>query len=203
MRLAGVDGQVLAIVIEAIPCVKVDGFCRQPEPEIAFPEGNHPPYPSVTGMPHGFPRMLSATNPAALGLIRKSSRRAANLQKSSRSEEIDHMTSGTKLLLLGAALSALMLPATAQTATPVKKPVIAQRKANQQARIAQGVKSGQLTAAETAHVEHQEARLNRETRAMRAANGGKLTPAEKAKVTRQQNHLSREIYRKKHNGRTQ
>jgi hypothetical protein len=112
------------------------------------------------------------------------------------------MTSGTKLMLLGAALSALMLPAVAETA-PAKKPVIAQRKANQQARIAQGVKSGQLTAAETANLERKEARLNRETRAMRAANGGTLTPAEKAKVTRQQNHLSRQIYRKKHNGRTQ
>jgi hypothetical protein len=120
-----------------------------------------------------------------------------------RSEEIEHMTSGMKLMFLGAALSALLLPAAAQTATPVKKPVIAQRKANQQARIAHGVKSGQLTAAETANLERKEARLNRETRRMRAANGGPLTPEQKAKVTRQQNHLSREIYRKKHNGRTQ
>jgi hypothetical protein len=109
------------------------------------------------------------------------------------------MKIGSKVLLLSAAVVALMLPAFAQE-TP-KKPVIAQRKENQQKRIAQGVKSGQLTPAETAHLEHQEARLNRDTRRMRAANGGTLTPAEKAKVTRQQNHLSREIYRKKHNAR--
>ena len=118
------------------------------------------------------------------------------------------MKIGTRVVLLGAALAALMLPGMAQsdsttTTTPAKKPVIAQRKAHQQARIAQGVKSGQLTAAETAHLEHKEAKLNQETRAMRAENGGKLTPAEKAKVTRQQNRLSRQIYRKKHNDRTQ
>ena len=91
---------------------------------------------------------------------------------------------------LAVALAAFALPATAQT--------IHQRKVNQQGRIAQGVKSGQLTPKETAHLEHKEAALNRETRHMRAANGGTLTPAEKAKVTRQQNHLSRDIYRQKH-----
>jgi hypothetical protein len=118
------------------------------------------------------------------------------------------MKIGTRVVLLSAGLAALMLPGMAQSAsttatTPVKKTVIAQRKANQQARIAQGVKSGQLTAHETANLERKEAKLNQETREMRAENGGKLTPAEKAKVTRQQNHLSRQIYRKKHNARTQ
>ena len=111
------------------------------------------------------------------------------------------MKIGSRLLFLGTAVAALMLPSMAQE-TP-KRPVIAQRKLNQQKRIGQGVKSGQLTAAETAHLEHQEARLNRETRRMRAANGGTLTPAQKKLVTRQQNHLSREIYRKKHNARVQ
>jgi hypothetical protein len=105
------------------------------------------------------------------------------------------MTASIRNLFLGAALAVLALPLGAQAQT------IHQRKVNQQRRIAHGVKNGQMTAHETAHVEHQEARLNRETRHMRAANGGKLTPAEKAKVTRQQNHLSREIYRKKHNNR--
>jgi hypothetical protein len=76
------------------------------------------------------------------------------------------------------------------------------RKENQQDRIAQGVKSGQLTAGETANLENKEAAINHETRADRRANGGKLTPAEKAKVNRQQNRVSRQIYRDKHNGRT-
>jgi hypothetical protein len=80
---------------------------------------------------------------------------------------------------------------------------IQKRKENQQDRIAQGVKSGQLTPAETANLEHKQARLNREIRRDRAANGGKLTNQEKRQINRQQNHLSRQIYRKKHNGRHQ
>lgn len=102
-----------------------------------------------------------------------------------------------KSILLSAALAAFVLPAAAQAQT------IHQRKENQQDRIAQGVKSGQLTPRETAKLEHREARLNRETRRMRANNGGSLTPAEKAKVNRQQNQLSRDIYRQKHDAQHQ
>jgi hypothetical protein len=80
---------------------------------------------------------------------------------------------------------------------------IAARKENQQDRIAQGVKSGQLTAHETARLETKEAHLNKETRADRAANGGKLTGAEKAQVNRQQNRLSKDIYKDKHNSAVQ
>ena len=46
---------------------------------------------------------------------------------------------------------------------------------NQQERIAQGVKSGQLTAGETAHLEGREAAINKEVHNDRVANGGKLT----------------------------
>jgi hypothetical protein len=80
---------------------------------------------------------------------------------------------------------------------------VAERKENQQARIAQGVKSGQLTAGETANLEKKEIAINRETRADRAANGGKLTSAEKRQVNRQQNRVSRKIYAGKHNAVTQ
>ncbi len=83
-----------------------------------------------------------------------------------------------------------------------KKPVIEQRKENQQDRIAQGVKSGQLTPGETANLEKKEAAINKETRTDRAANGGKLTPAEKAQVTNQQNQVSKQIYKDKHNANT-
>jgi hypothetical protein len=90
------------------------------------------------------------------------------------------------------------------TPAPAQKPdpTIGQRKENQQDRIANGVKSGQLTAGETSKLETKEAAINGETRADRAANGGKLTPAEKAKVNRQQNGLSKQIYADKHNANT-
>lgn len=79
---------------------------------------------------------------------------------------------------------------------------IARRKARQQARIAQGVRSGQLTVGETARLERREARLNREIHRMRQENGGTLTPRERRRINRQQNRLSREIYREKHDRQT-
>jgi hypothetical protein len=81
-------------------------------------------------------------------------------------------------------------------------PSIAQRKENQQDRIANGVKSGQLTAGETANLEKKETAINKETRTDRAANGGKLTSAEKAQVNKQQNQMSKQIYADKHNANT-
>ena len=74
------------------------------------------------------------------------------------------------------------------------------RRENQQDRIAQGIRSGQLTAGETAKLERQSARINREVRNERAANGGNLTNREKAQVNRQLNRESARIYNKKHNG---
>jgi len=83
-----------------------------------------------------------------------------------------------------------------------KKPIIEQRKENQQDRIADGVKSGELTAGETANLEKKEAAINKETRTDRAANGGKLTGAEKAQINHQQNQMSKQIYADKHNANT-
>jgi hypothetical protein len=106
-------------------------------------------------------------------------------------------TSGTSVL---AQSQSSPSPAT-QSSTP-SDPTIGQRKENQQDRIANGVKSGQLTAGETANLETKEAAINGETRADRAANGGKLTSAEKAQINRQQNRLSNQIYQDKHNANT-
>ena len=73
----------------------------------------------------------------------------------------------------------------------------------QQQRIAQGVRSGSLTAGETARLERKETGVNREIRADRAQNGGTLTPQERRQVNRQQNRLSGQIYRNKHNAARQ
>ena len=91
-------------------------------------------------------------------------------------------------------------PAPASTEKP--KPTVAQRKENQQDRIANGVQSGQLTAGETANLEKKEAGINKETAADRAANGGKLTSAEKRQINKQQNQMSKQIYADKHNAKT-
>lgn len=80
---------------------------------------------------------------------------------------------------------------------------IGQRKENQQGRIVQGVKSGQLTAGETAHLENKEAAINKEESAERTLDHGKLTPADKKQINGQQNRLSKQIYTDKHNGAQQ
>jgi hypothetical protein len=83
------------------------------------------------------------------------------------------------------------------------KSEVGKRAENQQDRISQGIKSGQLTAGEAARLENKDAKINQEVSADRKANGGKLTAQEKAQVNRQQNQMSRQIYRDKHNGRHQ
>ncbi len=91
----------------------------------------------------------------------------------------------------------------ARVANTDPKSEVGQRQRLQQDRIAQGVKSGQLTAGETSHLEGRESAINKEVRNDRAANGGKLTAAEHRQVNRQQNRTSRAIFNKKHNGRAQ
>ncbi len=90
---------------------------------------------------------------------------------------------------------------TSQTAPPPG--TIGDRKENQQDRIAQGVKSGQLTAGETAKLETKEAGLNQEIRTDRKDDGGKLTTQEREQINQQQNRLSSQIYQDKHNAATQ
>jgi hypothetical protein len=101
-------------------------------------------------------------------------------------------------VLLAAALVAA--PAAAFASAP-HRPLhhINQRKENQQDRIAQGVKSGQLTPGETGKLEHQEAGINKEERGMRAEDNGHLTRQDRKTLTRQQNVESKRIYKDKHN----
>ncbi len=78
---------------------------------------------------------------------------------------------------------------------------VGQRQIDQQDRIAQGVRSGQLTAGETSHLEHQEAGIQSEKRGMRAQDNGHLTAQDRRTLNHQQNVESRRIYRDKHNAR--
>ena len=78
---------------------------------------------------------------------------------------------------------------------------VGQRRENQQDRIAQGVRSGQMTAGEAARTENREQKINRSVAADRAANGGRLTPQERRNINARQNSVSRQIHRQKHNAR--
>ena len=95
----------------------------------------------------------------------------------------------------GKLLAALL---TLAVAGPALAGEVDRREADQQARISEGVRSGQLTPAETARLERKEARIDRQIQRDRAANGGKLTPAERRQINREQNRVSRQIYRAKH-----
>ena len=73
------------------------------------------------------------------------------------------------------------------------------REANQQKRIANGVKNGSLNAKQTSRLENREASVqNREKKDM-AAHNGHLTKAEQNGINRQQNRVSKTIYKDKHN----
>ncbi len=81
--------------------------------------------------------------------------------------------------------------------------IVAARGANQQQRIAQGVRSGQMTAGETRNVEGREASINHQAAQDRQANGGRLTQQEHQQINQRQNNVSRSIYNDKHNANTQ
>lgn len=72
---------------------------------------------------------------------------------------------------------------------------LAARDANQDARIGQGVQSGQLTAKEAAFLKRRDARLA-EITAKLALNG--LTPQERARLQHERDVLSKQIYHQKH-----
>lgn len=120
--------------------------------------------------------------------------------------EADALERSTPMKITFAILAAALTlsPAALLAQNPTHAPgEIGQRQENQQDRIGQGVKSGQLTAGETSHLEHQEAGIQQEKRGMRAQDNGKLTRQDKRTLNRQQNRESHRIYRDKHNSRKQ
>jgi len=74
------------------------------------------------------------------------------------------------------------------------------RDVRQQARILQGVRSGELTRGETARLEVGQLRVDR--REASAAADGHVSGAEQAGIVRLQDRQSRRILRLKHNART-
>jgi hypothetical protein len=76
------------------------------------------------------------------------------------------------------------------------------RRDNQQQRIANGVRSGQMSPSEAAKTEGREQNINQHVAADRQANGGKLTPAERKNINQRQNAASKQVHQEKHNDRT-
>ncbi len=77
-----------------------------------------------------------------------------------------------------------------------------EREANQDQRISNGLRSGQMTSGEAARAEHTQSHIDQQVHNDREANGGKLTGQERQQVNGEQNAASRQIYNEKHNGNT-
>ncbi len=107
-----------------------------------------------------------------------------------------------KYVVLAATLVALPVSAAMAQSTYNQRHEINGRQSNQQRRVGNGVRSGQMTPREAAHVERQEGAINREKHAMRAQDNGHLTAGDRHILASQQNAESRRIYRDKHNLRT-
>ena len=74
---------------------------------------------------------------------------------------------------------------------------INQRQQNQRERIGNGVRSGELTARETARLAREQAHIYRMEARLRQS-GDEFTRRERARVQHQLNQSSRHIYRQKH-----
>jgi hypothetical protein len=74
---------------------------------------------------------------------------------------------------------------------------INRRQQNQQARIRQGVRSGELTRREAGHLQARQARI-RVNEAYARRSGGEFTARERARIQRQLDRSSHRVYRQKH-----
>ena len=105
-----------------------------------------------------------------------------------------------KTSLIASALAIASVGALAQTVAPPAStpatPRVDQREANQQARIAQGAASGQLTPKETNRLEKEQAVINRAEANAKA--DGTVTRHERKRLHRLQDGASKDIQHQKH-----
>ena len=99
-----------------------------------------------------------------------------------------------KTLFSALCLFVISYSAAAQTATPG----ITARQRNEQARIRQGVRSGELNRAEAARLKGREADIRQDKRAAKA--DGVVTRDERQDIRKDERQTSRAIYRQKHDG---
>src|SRR5689334_1278578 len=83
-------------------------------------------------------------------------------------------------------------------AVPAMAAEVDERANNEQQRIEQGIRSGELTRSEAKQLQRRQNEINREIARDRAMNHGRLTLAQQRKIDREQDQLSREIERQKH-----
>ena len=97
----------------------------------------------------------------------------------------------TSVLAAAIVLGAILNTASAQT--------IHQKAKNQRHRVAQGVKSGELTRPETKNLVKDQKEIHQEVKTAKA--DGVVTKDERKDIKKDQRQESRKIFRKKHNNR--
>lgn len=102
----------------------------------------------------------------------------------------------SKLLVTACTVLFLLSIQTIHGADENATPGVDKREANQQRRIQQGVKSGELTPREAARLERGEKRIERMEE--KAKTDGKVTAQKRKRLHRAENAESRKIYREKH-----
>jgi hypothetical protein len=115
-----------------------------------------------------------------------------------------------KLNMMMAAVAMIAAPALVNAQTPAPAPAtsasdargarIDQRQTNQDKRIDQGVKSGQLTQREAARLDKGQAHVDKMEN--RALADGKITKGEANRIERAQDRQSARIYTQKHDKQT-
>lgn len=103
-----------------------------------------------------------------------------------------------KLSAIAAAI-ALSIGSTAFAAGP-NATADTQRDVNQQERIEQGLKSGELNTKEAAKLEHEETKVEHDQAA--ALKNGSISPSEQKKITAEENRVSQDIHQQKHDAQT-
>jgi hypothetical protein len=94
-----------------------------------------------------------------------------------------------------AALVAVIIPAAG--IAQGRRNGVNERQHNQQQRIRQGVRSGELTRVEAARLQRREAQI-RLNEARARQSGGEFTPQERARIQHQLDHASQKIHQQKH-----
>ncbi len=96
-------------------------------------------------------------------------------------------------------------PQTQETIPPAKSknatPGVSKRQRNQQQRIRQGVKSGELTKHETRRLEREEGKIQADK--LQAKSDGKVTKHERKQLHKELNKTSKDIYKQKHDAQKQ
>ena len=104
----------------------------------------------------------------------------------------------TALSLILASLVIVSTQASAESVRHPHDPGVNARQYRQDARVRQGVRSGQLTGQETRQLNQERRAIRQEERAYKS--DGKLTKDERKDLHQDLNSLSKDIYNEKHDG---